>query len=248
MHCFCVSCVSHTIQLVIYSCNKSLKSNSLILTCNDCNKSVHIKCAGISRHEFNSTYQNLNTWHCSDCSALCGICHRDVLNNHKAIHCDHCQKWIHTQCCAIDDSDYKQLIHSSCSWACPDCNNFNFTNSFFEDNEIQTANPFDPLSGNNHNSNETTTSSNNTTNNKKTYKQKKRPNFRCILINCQSIKNKAADIAVLNDIHNPDIISATESWLDPSVKNGEIFPEHFNVFRKDRETSTTGGGIPNIQS
>ena len=113
---------------------------------------------------------------------------------------------------------------------------------FFEDNEIQTANPFDPLNGNNHNSNETTTSSNNTTNNKKTFKQKKRPNFRCILINCQSIKNKAADIAVLNDIHNPDIISATESWLDPSVKNGEIFPEHFNVFRKDRETSTTGGG------
>ena len=166
----------------------------------------------------------------------------DVLNNLKAIHCDHCQKWIHTQCCAIDDSDYKQLIHSSCSWACPDCNNFNFTNSFFEDNEIQTANPFDPLNGNNHNSNETTTSSNNTTNNKKTYKQKKRPNFRCILINCQSIKNKAADIAVLNDIHNPDIISATESWLDPSVKNGEIFPEHFNVFRKDRERSTTGGG------
>ena len=164
--------------------------------------------------------------------------------------CDHCQKWIHTQCCAIDDNAYKQLIHSSCSWACPDCNNFNFTNSFFEDSEIQTENPFDPLNGNNHNSNETTTSSNNTTNNKKTYKQKNRPNFRCILINCQSIKNKAADIKVLNNLHNPDIISATESWLDPSVKNGEIFPEHFNVFRKDRETSTTGGGggIPNIQS
>ena len=130
----------------------------------------------------------------------------------------------------------------SCSWACPDCNNFNFTNSFFEDSEIQTENPFDPLNGNNHNSNETTTSSNNTTNNKKTYKQNNRPNFRCILINCQSIKNKATDIEVLNNLHNPDIISATESWLDPSVKNGEIFSEHFNVFRKDRETSTTGGG------
>ena len=40
--------------------------------------------------------------------APCGICHRDVLNNHKAIQCDHCQKWIHTQCCAIDDNAYKQ--------------------------------------------------------------------------------------------------------------------------------------------
>ena len=85
-------------------CKKSLKSISPILTCNDCNKSVHIKCAGISKHEFNSTYRNLDTWHCSDCSAPCGICHRDVLNNHKAIHCDHSQKLIHTQCCAIDDN------------------------------------------------------------------------------------------------------------------------------------------------
>ena len=156
------------------SCKKSLKSNSPILTCNDCNKSVHIKCAGISRHEFNSTYRNLDTWHCSDCSAPCGICHRDVLNNHKAIHCDHCQKLIHTQCCAIDDNYYKQLIHSLCSWTCPDCNKFNFTNSF--DSEIQTDNPFDPRNCNNHNSNETTTSSNNTTNDKKTYKHKKRSN------------------------------------------------------------------------
>ena len=127
-----------------------------------------------------------------------------------------------------------------CSWTCPDCNKFNFTNSF--DSEIQTDNPFDPRNCNNHNSNETTTSSNNTTNDKKTYKHKKRSNFRCFLINCQSIKNKAADIEVLNNLHNPDIISATETWLEPSVKNGEIFPEHFNVFRRDSETSTTGGG------
>ena len=127
-----------------------------------------------------------------------------------------------------------------CSWTCPDCNKFNFTNSF--DSEIQTDNPFDPRNCNNHNSNETTTSSNNTTNDKKTYKHKKRSNFRCFLINCQSIKNKAADIEVLNNLHNPAIISAIETWLEPSVKNGEIFPEHFNVFRKDSETSNTGGG------
>ena len=103
----------------------------------------------------------------------------------------------------------KKLIHYSCSWACPDCNNFNFTNSFFEDSEIPTDNPFDPLNGNNHNSNKTTTSSNNTITRKPI--------------------NKRRD-------HE-------ESWLDPSVKNGEIFPEHFNVFRKDSETSTTGGEV-----
>ena len=102
--------------------------------------------------------------------------------------------------------------------------------------------PFDPLNGNNHNSNETTTSSNNTTNYKKTYKQKKRPYFRCILINCQSIKNKAADIEVLNNLHNPDIISATESWLDPSVKTENISQNTLMFLEKTGETSTTGGG------
>ena len=73
-------------------------------------------------------------------------CMRRNFNNSKCHH--------HTQCCALDDSEFKQLIHSSCSWPCPDCNNVNFTNSFFEDIEIQTTNPFDPLSGNNHHSNE----------------------------------------------------------------------------------------------
>lgn len=224
-----------------HSCKKSLKSNALILTCNDCNKSTHIKCARISRQEFNNTYRNLNVpWHCSNCSAPCGICHGDVLNDHKAIQCDHCLNWIHTQCCAIDDNEYKRLINSSCSWACPECNNFNFTNSFFRDTEIPTANPFYPLDSNSHNLNETT--NNNTTNSKKAYRPKKRPNFRCILINCQSVKKKASDIEALNNLHNPDIICGTESWLDPSIKNGEIFPSNFNVFRKDRETDTTGGG------
>ena len=124
----------------------------------------------------------------------------------------------------------------SCSWACPDCNNFNFTNSFFEDSEIQTENPFDPLNGNNHNSNETTTSSNNTTNNKKTYKQNNRPNFRCILINCQSIKNKATDIEVLNNLHNPDIIT-------------EKFSQNTLMFlEKTGKQAPLEGGIPNIQS
>ncbi len=225
-----------------HSCKKSLRSNALILTCNDCNKSTHIKCARISRQEFNNTYRNQNVpWHCSNCSAPCGICHGDVLNDHKAIQCDHCLNWIHSQCCAIDDNEYKRLINSSCSWACPECNNFNFTNSFFRDTEIPTANPFYPLDSNCHNLNETT--NNNTTNSKKAYRPKKRPNFRCILINCQSVKKKASDIEALNNLHNPDIICGTESWLDPSIKNGEIFPSNFNVFRKDRETDTTGGGV-----
>ena len=52
-----------------------------------------------------------------------------------------------------------------------------------------------------------------------------------------------ADNEVLNNLYNPDIICGTETWLNPSVKNGEIFLTNLSVFRKDRETDTTGGGI-----
>ena len=41
--------------------------------------------------------------------------------------------------------------------------------------------------------------------------------------------------------YKPDFICGAESWLNSSIKNGEIFPTSFNVFRKDRET--IGGGV-----
>ena len=55
-------------------------------------------------------------------------------------------------------------------------------------------------------------------------------------------------IEVLNSLHKPDFICGTESWLNSSIKNGEIFPTSFNVFRKDRETSTIGGGVFQISN
>ena len=31
----------------------------------------------------------------------------------------------------------------------------------------------------------------------------------------------------------PDIIASTESWLTPSIYSNEIFPDNYNVFKKD---------------
>ena len=58
----------------------------------------------------------------------------------------------------------------------------------------------------------------------------------------------AADIEVLNSLHKPDFICGTESWLNSSIKNGDIFPTSFNVFRKYRDTSTIGGGVFQISN
>ena len=145
---------------------------------------------------------------------------------------------------------YRQLVHSStCLWACPECNHFNFSNSFFDDTEILTSNQFDPLDNVNRIKTKNPQSSKNGRNNKgHNITKRSNLNLRCILINCQSIRKKAADIEVLNSLHKPDFICGTESWLNSSIKNGEIFPTSFNVFRKDRETSTIGGGVFQISN
>ena len=43
------------------------------------------------------------------------------------------------------------------------------------------------------------------------------------------------------DTMKPDIIVGTESWLHPYIKDNEIFPINFNVYRRDRDSS--GGGV-----
>ena len=41
----------------------------------------------------------------------------------------------------------------------------------------------------------------------------------------------------------PFIIIGTESELDESIKNSEVFPSGYNIFRKDRIDANRGGGV-----
>ena len=53
-------------------------------------------------------------------------------------------------------------------------------------------------------------------------------------MNCQSVKNKKAELHTIIDSAKPDIILGNESWLTPDIKNSEIFPDSFDAIRKDR--------------
>ena len=55
--------------------------------------------------------------------------------------------------------------------------------------------------------------------------------------------NKVPDIAAVIHEHKPDIILGNESWLTPDIGNNEIFPDNYNVFRKDRITNSRDGGV-----
>ena len=63
------------------------------------------------------------------------------------------------------------------------------------------------------------------------------------MMNCQSIRNKKAQLNESVEYIKPDAIIGCESWLGAEHKDAEIFPDNYkkNVFRKDRNKN--GGGV-----
>ena len=51
----------------------------------------------------------------------CGICHKLVKRNDKAIQCDDCDRWIHARCTGIDKNTYIKLQKSDDKWHCSNC-------------------------------------------------------------------------------------------------------------------------------
>ena len=61
-----------------------------------------------------------------------------------------------------------------------------------------------------------------------------------IVMNCQSLKCKKAAFNTFVEIHQPDVIIGSESWLSPAIFSSELFPPNYNVYRKDREDGYGG--------
>ena len=74
-------------------------------------------------------------------------------------------------------------------------------------------------------------------------KKMKIKNLRTLILNCQSLRGKVEAFQSSVDYFQPDCILGTESWLDKSVSTNEMFPPGYKIFRRDRITSTQGGGV-----
>ena len=48
----------------------------------------------------------------------CAVCKKIVLNQHKAICCDHCNQWVHIKCNDLNDLDYNLLKSNNEFWYC----------------------------------------------------------------------------------------------------------------------------------
>ena len=86
------------------------------------------------------------SWYCTDCKADCGLSNGAILYGHKAVQCDKCEMWIHNKCSLITDSEFESVENTNCTWICPKCDFFNFSDLFFSDHlNLENQNSFDPL-------------------------------------------------------------------------------------------------------
>lgn len=158
---------------------------------------------------------------------------------------------------------YEALANSSCIWECVSCGLPNFSSSLFESSTIQTTNYFWPLDSNlsdgSHsesilNQPQSTVYINTISNNKPStqcwhrryiktkIKMSIKRKLSLLNINCQSVANKKDQPVMLRNNTKPDIVVGTESWLRPDIiKDNEIFPPNWTIYRCDRKTSKGGG-------
>ena len=79
-------------------------------------------------------------------SDFCGLCDKIVRNNHRAIKCDICEKWIHAKCNHINKTRYETFIETAdLKWNCFKCDQevIPFSNSSNEEFKLtmQGKNP-----------------------------------------------------------------------------------------------------------
>lgn len=65
--------------------------------------------------------------------------------------------------------------------------------------------------------------------------------LRLINFNARSLTNKTTDLEYLLASYDPHIANISETWLRPEIKDNEIIPPGYKIFRNDRESR--GGGV-----
>ena len=215
-------------------CKKYCKASDRLLECEECEKRFHASCSNLSDNELLRIESGDGAWYCTNCKADCGLCSGAVLKGHKAVQCDNCDMWIHNECSFIAETQYETVNNTNCTWICPKCEFFNFSDSFFgEQVNVETENRFVPLT--------------------KVKKDRSSPcgtnkssfisGLKFISMNINSIRGKKLELLAFLDFHQPHVVAIQETKIDSSIATSELFPETcpYSVYRKDRNNH--GGGV-----
>ena len=134
----------------------------------------------------------------------------------------------------MSDSEYETMQNSNCTWICPRCDFFNFSDSFFNEQfNLESENRFDLLARGHE------TKSTETLNSKNSFIS----GLKFSSININSIRGKKLELLAVIDFHQSQILAVQETKIDNSILTSELFPESFpySVYRKD--TTLNGGGV-----
>ena len=215
-------------------CKKYCKASDRLLECEECEKRFHASCSNLSDNELLRIESGDGAWYCTNCKADCGLCSGAVLKGHKAVQCDNCDMWIHNECSFIAETQYETVNNTNCTWICPKCEFFNFSDSFFgEQVNVETENRFVPLT--------------------KVKKDRSSPcgtnkssfisGLKFISMNINSTRGKKLELLAFLDFHQPHVVAIQETKIDSSIATSELFPETcpYSVYRKDRNIH--GGGV-----
>ena len=192
----------------------------------------------------------------------CGICNKAAKWNQRATCCDQCDTWYHIDCMDMCTPIYEALQGSQVSWICAQCGLPNYASSLFTNSTFELSNSFSslnddcsgplspPLASSSPNVVRSQASSSNSnrsgTRSKQSPKAKKsnntksnnkknlRTSLKLLVVNFDGLADKAADLGTCIENYNPDVIIGTETHLDSSYYSGELLPDSFTVFRKDR--------------
>ena len=179
---------------------------------------------------------------------LCGACKPPVEDDHEAVLCENCETWFHICCQGIPSKEYSRLNSSSIIWACLNCHSQNYShvrpgksNQHYTSLDITNIDNTDDddlsiesLESNalpKHESSPKIT---------KRRRTKVRP-LKILNVNCQSIPSKVGAWRLLISKHEPDVVVATETWLNSNIYDAELESDDFVIYRRDRERSTGGG-------
>ena len=180
----------------------------------------------------------------SDSIYPCGTCDRPVTWEDRGIVCDTCNQWYHVTCQSMCSGSYdKHVNDSAIAWDCLACNSPNYTTLCYS-LVFSTSNHFSVLSDAPLDSptwQPTPIHASTPVKVSRPRAGKKEQHLRILNVNFQSIKTKQHLLSNLIDSTRPDIIFGTETWIDNSIKDSQIFPPGFNIYRTDRNLS--GGGV-----
>jgi hypothetical protein len=151
----------------------------------------------------------------------CGSCGKNVNWSSKALECDTCKTWYHTDCQGgMDTTMYNLMDISNLSWNCIKCGLPNFGSSFFYQTELSsfsTNNTYHALSeidspGKPHAcSSPIAHQAKKGSSGIKVKNRIQRP-LKIVNINFQSIKNKKPELDILLNTTKPDVIIICHSY------------------------------------